>query len=274
MEVKTGFAEVNGARLYHEVAGSGDPIVLIHGIFVDCRCWNDQFEVFANEYKVIRYDVRGYGKSSVPVEGEAYSHYDDLEALLEHLGVSKAHIIGWSMGCGFATDFVLAHPERSSSLIAVGPWVGGFTSPLAQEMADEIEELYSIVKESGIKAGLEFLFDSFFPKSACPNPDVYERLTKMVRDFSFWDFINKDPELKLDPPAIQQLDGINLPTLIVTAEHDHESSREIADIMERTIANAKKTDIADAGHFMLMEKPAEFNKIVLDFIADVRVSGV
>lgn len=267
------FAEVNGARLYHEVAGSGEPVVFIHGNFGDCRYWNDQFEAFANEYKVMRYDVRGYGKSSVPVEGEAYSHYDDLEALLEHLGVSKAHIIGWSMGCAIATDFVLAHPERSSSLIAVGPWVSGFTSPLAQKLYAELKEVSSIVKESGIEAAIEFIFDRFY-KSATPNPDVNERIIKIYRDYSFWGFINKDPQLNLDPPAIQQLDGINLPTLIVTAEYDDEACREMADIMERTIANAKKADIADAGHGMLMEKSAEFNKIVLDFIADVRVSGV
>ena len=268
------FAEVNGTRLYYEVAGSGDPIVLIHGNFGDCRHWDDQFEVFANEYKVIRYDVRGYGKSSVPVEGEAYSHYDDIEALLEHLGVSKAHIIGWSMGCAIATDFVLARPERSSSLIAVGPWVSGFTSPLAQQLYDGFEEISSILKESGIKAALEFIVDRFFLKylkSARPwSPDVKERMTKIIRDYSFWGFINKDPQLNLDPPAIQQLDRINLPTLIVTAEYDYEACREMADILERTIANAKKADITDAGHLMPVEKPAEFNKIVLDFIADVR----
>lgn len=269
MPVITGMAEVNGTRLYYEVAGSGDPIVLIHGNFGDCRHWDDQFEVFAKSHKVIRYDVRGYGKSALPVQGESYGDHDDLKALLGYLGISKAHIAGLSMGCGIAVDFVLAYPEMSNSLIAVGPWVSGFDSPAVEDVFNLIEKTSSIAKESGPRAAAEY-----FINDPCFNPQmissrVKNRITEIAYDYTFWHFINEDPRRSLDPPAVQQLDRISLPTLIITAEYDIEACKEIANLLEKTIPNARKIDIADATHVMLMEKPAEFNKIVLDFLANI-----
>ncbi len=265
VKIETGFAEVNGTRLYYEVAGLGNPIVLIHGNLGDCRYWNDQFEVFAKSHKVIRYDVRGYGKSSLPVQGESYGDHDDLKALLGYLGISKANIAGWSMGCMIAVDFVLAYPEMSNSLIAVGPWVNGYTAPSADS-----EVLRKIAKESGQRAAAEFCINPYFVKPSKLNPNVADRMKKIIYDYSFWHFINEDLRSFVDPPAIQQLDRIALPTLIITAEYDAKGCREVADLLERTIPNAEKVDIADAGHVMLMEKPEEFNKIVLDFLKEIK----
>jgi len=91
------YAEVNGTRLYYEVAGSGQALVLIHGFSTDCRQWKDQIEFFKSDYKVICYDMRGFGKSTVP-SGMNYSHAEDLRALLDHLDIEKAHILGHSFG--------------------------------------------------------------------------------------------------------------------------------------------------------------------------------
>ena len=97
-------------RLYYEVAGSGHPLVLIHGFTLDTRMWDDQFETFAREYQVVRYDRRGFGKSSLPVD-EDYAHADDLAALLEHLGIDRAYVLGLSGGGASAIDFALTYPE-------------------------------------------------------------------------------------------------------------------------------------------------------------------
>jgi len=264
MPLITGMAEVNGTRLYYEVAGKGDPIVLIHGNFGDCRHWDDQFEVFAKSHKVIRYDVRGYGKSSLPVQGESYGDHDDLKALLGYLGISKANIAGFSMGSGIAVDFVLAYPEMSSSLIPVGPWVSGYTSPAAEEIWKDLGKISSIVKESGTRAAAEYWINAQTMSSM-----VKRRITEIAYDYSFWHWINEDPRRYLDPPALQQLTRISLPILIITAEYDVEACREVADLLERTIPNARKIDIADATHYMFIEKPAEFNKAVLDFLANI-----
>lgn len=266
VKVEKGFADVNGTRLYYEVAGLGDPIVLIHGNVGDRRHWDDQFEDFSKSHKVIRYDVRGFGKSSLPVEGERYSRHDDLKALLEHLGISKAHICGLSMGCAIAVDFVLTYPEMSSSLIAVGPWASGYDSPAAGELWEVFRKIPSIVEESGTKAAVDYFFDSPPFKKTIINPQVTERLKEIGYDYSFWHLLNQDPRFILDPPAPQQLDKISLPTLIITAEFDLEPCLEIADLLEATNPNARKVVIVDAGHVMNMEKPAEFNKAVLDFL--------
>ncbi len=117
--IKSGYAEVNGTKLYYEVAGGGEPIVLIHGFTFDTRMWDDQFKEFSKQYRVIRYDVRGFGKSSTPNEGEPYSHHGDLKALLDYLDIKKAHILGLSMGGSIAINFTLEYPDYATSLIPV-----------------------------------------------------------------------------------------------------------------------------------------------------------
>lgn len=106
MQARTGFAAVNGIRLYYEVAGSGRPLVLIHGMSLDTRMWDDQFEPLAQHYRVVRYDARGFGKSALQT-GRSYAHTDDLKALLEYLDIEHAFIVGLSMGGGIAIDFAL-----------------------------------------------------------------------------------------------------------------------------------------------------------------------
>ena len=269
VQIETGYADVNKTRLYYEISGAGDAIVLIHGNFGDNRHWDEQFKALAKNHKVIRYDVRGYGKSSLPVEGESYSHHDDLKALLEHLGISKAHVCGLSMGSGIAVDFVLAYPEMSSSLIAVGPWAFGYDSPAAGELWEIFEKIRSIIKESGTKAAADYWSDSPLWKSTFKDPQALERFREISYDYSFWNFSNQDPVIFVDPPAAQQLDKLSLPTLIITAEYDVEACKEIANFMEQKIPNAKKIVIAGAGHCMNMEKPVEFNTAVLDFLSQL-----
>ena len=105
MQAESGFAEVNGTRLYYEAAGAGFPVLFIHGFTLDTRMWDDQFIPLSKEYRVIRYDMRGFGQSALPTK-EQYSQANDLEALLEHLGISDAAIIAHSRGgaVAFGTD--------------------------------------------------------------------------------------------------------------------------------------------------------------------------
>jgi alpha-beta hydrolase superfamily lysophospholipase len=90
--VEKGFAQVNGTKLYYGIAGTGEPLVLLHGNFGDRRHWDFQFYSLSKNYKVIRYDVRGYGKSALPKSDEQYNDYNDLKALLDFLEIEKAHI--------------------------------------------------------------------------------------------------------------------------------------------------------------------------------------
>jgi len=110
--ILAGFAEVNGTSLFYEVAGTGNTLVLIHGFGVDSRMWDDQFETLAQYYRVLRYDARGFGRSALPTSS-GYTHQTDLKALLEHLEIASANILGLSMGGGVAINFALAYPEMT-----------------------------------------------------------------------------------------------------------------------------------------------------------------
>jgi len=144
MNNQNGFAEVNGTRIYYETAGSGHPLVLIHGYTLDTRMWDDQFETFAQHYQVIRYDMRGFGKSAFPTD-ENYTHPDDLRALLEHLEIEHAHILGLSMGGGTAIDFALTYPEVADALISADSILEGFQW---QDFGVSLESVFSRAEDS------------------------------------------------------------------------------------------------------------------------------
>ena len=116
---ETGFTSVNGTEFYYEIAGEGQPLALIHAGICDSRMWDDQFEVFARRYRVIRYDLRGYGKTR-PVGGE-FSHYEDLRGILRHLGIERAILLGCSMGGETCINAALAYPQMVSGLALVAP---------------------------------------------------------------------------------------------------------------------------------------------------------
>jgi len=106
---------VNGAWIFYELAGEGDAVVLIHGNGVHRREWDEQVSPLSEEFRVLRFDACGFGKSALPVEGRPHSHHEDVAALLRELGIERAHIVGHSMGAGIAADFALAHPEMTLS---------------------------------------------------------------------------------------------------------------------------------------------------------------
>src|SRR5262245_53570050 len=119
---RAGSGKFNG--LYYEIKGRGAPVVFVHGGQMDRRMWDDQFDVFAKKNRVIRYDIRGFGKSDTPTK--AYSDASDLHALLQHLRVKKATLIGLSLGAAVAVDFALLHGEIVDALVLVCPGLGGF----------------------------------------------------------------------------------------------------------------------------------------------------
>lgn len=257
-------AGVNGTRLYYEVAGSGDPVVLIHGHTLDTRMWDDQFEPLARHYRVIRYDMRGYGKSALPT-AESYAPADDLMALLHHLGLNEAHILGQSRGGAAAIDFALTYPEATDTLILVDSVLRGFQW---QAFGTAMSQVHSAGRTSGIEAARQrWLADALFAP-ALENPRVASHLKQMVADYSGWVWINNDSIRLLDPPSIQQLNKISNPTLIIVGERDVPDFRAIADILHQRIPNASQVVMPGVGHMSNMEDPERFNDIVLGFLAD------
>jgi 3-oxoadipate enol-lactonase len=143
------FADVNGTRLYYELKGAGPVVAFLHGWTLDTTMWDDQYDEFAKHYKVLRYDLRGNGKSAVPQTGHPYAHHEDLMALLDYLRIQKAAVIGLSMGGYAAINFAIAYPERTSALIPVDATI---ESRIHLKDGDSFASVFSKAKEEGIES--------------------------------------------------------------------------------------------------------------------------
>jgi len=266
---ETGFADVNGTKLYYEIAGSGDTIVFIHGWSFDNRCWDDQFSDFARSYRVLRYDLRGFGKSSLPEAGKSYSHTDDLVALLDFLGIEKAHILGHSFGGRIAVDFALHYPERTISLILpdAAMDVTGFEP--STEIVSWISNTWKAGKEFGIAKAKEIWLKGSPFAPAMKNPRSARKVKQMVDDYSGWHWENDDPDEGITPYPPERLSEIQVPTLILVGELNPQDYHTMAGIQQKYIRGAKKVTISGAGHALNIERPKEFNKAVLSFLEDV-----
>src|SRR5712692_8710831 len=151
MTSKIGFVETSQGRLYHEVAGDGPALVLIHGGLWDARMWDDQFDAFAEGHTVIRYDLRGFGRSDPPTG--PYSNTRDLTELLRALDIDRATVLGLSMGGRVAIDFAIEHPEMVSGLLPVAAGLGGFEYD-DPDLEKRWEELQSAIEAGDLHAAV------------------------------------------------------------------------------------------------------------------------
>jgi pimeloyl-ACP methyl ester carboxylesterase len=232
---------------------------------LDTRMWDDQFEPLAHQYRVVRYDARGFGKSALPAAGEPYAHTDDLKALLRHLDIARAFILGLSMGGGIALDFAVAHPETTKALIPVDSRLNGW-QPDA-EFASYLGLVRARAQEAGVQAARDAWTYSAMFKPALENPTVASRLVQIIADYSGWHWVNDNPLRTPDPSAARRLDTIRVPTLIVIGEHDVPDCQAIAETLYRRIPDARKVVMARVGHMSNMEAPERFNALVSDFLA-------
>lgn len=261
-----GFADINGTRLYYEIAGDGLPVVLIHGFSLDCRMWDDQFAPFAEHYRVVRYDMRGFGRSA-PVGEDPYAHTDDLAALLDYLEISRAAIIGLSMGGQVAVDFALTYPAMTRALVPVDALVGGHQ--WSAEWNAAVGPVWRTARATNIDAGKALWLSTPLFVPANEQPAVAARLQEMVADYSGSHWLRGDPQRSLDPPAMERLHEIIAPTLVVLGERDVPDFHVIADRLADQVLGAQKIILPGAGHMANMEAPTTFNAAVLRFLATV-----
>jgi 3-oxoadipate enol-lactonase len=274
--VDSGYAEVNQTKLYYEIAGKGEPLVLIHGSFGDRRFWDLQFYDLSKKYKVLRYDLRGFGKSALPKEDEVYRDSDDLNALMDFLGIKKAHICGLSFGSFIVFDFALSHPDKCLSLIPIGPRVAGddldeYKTQNVDTLRSIVSKVTEIVKTKGAKEATDYLWtgDHSMGKTVVITRTRHA-LLKMGYEYSWWRYLHGNKREFAFPMAIKKLNEIKIPTLVVTAEYDLERCKEIAAIIAKEIPSSKLISIKGAGHIMNMDQPKEFNKIISGFIDGIK----
>lgn len=259
-----GWIEVEGGQLNYEESGSGAPLVLLHGFSLDLRSWDEQFELFAGHYRAIRYDLRGFGKSSLPRESQPYSHAGDLVRLLDQLGLESAALMGLSMGGAVAVDFALEHPKLVDGLVLVDSMLNGY------RWTDAASNLYRAVirraREAGVDAARQLWQHDPLFETAMGLPKVAARFTSMVAGYSGWHWLYRDPQLSLNPPAIERLSEIRTPSLVIVGERDVPDMQGMASTLEAGIPGARKVIIPDAGHLSNMEAPGVFNETVQAFL--------
>ena len=261
------FAEVNGARLWYEVAGAGTPVVLIHSGITDSRSWEPQFAEFARYHRVMRYDMRGFGQSDV-AHGE-YSPVNDLAELLRVVGITRTVLVGVSIGGALAVDMALAHPDVVSGLVLVGAGFSGHepSAEFAALMAG-VDETY---ERDGLDAAVERELEIWLYGKGRTSDAVGPVIREAVREMNRRNWERFAPDAKparIDPPAAGRLGEIKVPTLIVVGDLDVDRVQDAADRLEVGIRGADREVMVGTAHVPNMEQPEVFNRIVFDFLGE------
>jgi pimeloyl-ACP methyl ester carboxylesterase len=263
--VISNIAAVNGADLSYEIQGEGPPLVLLNDGILDKRMWDDQVQAFAAHYRVIRYDFRGWGKSSPPKE--PFSPIDDLYTLLTFLQIEKATLLGSFVGGGIAIDFAIEHPDMVDSVVAVTPLLHGFRySPATESWS----QTWYAVARSGDKARLLHMYmdNPTLGRRLKENSVARKRLESMLlENFSVYCTDFSQLLLEVDPPALRLLPAVRTPTLIVTGDNVNPDLRIIMEMLQRGVRDARRVVIPHAGHITNIERPEEFNRVVLEWLS-------
>ncbi|MET8472592.1 alpha/beta hydrolase [Streptomyces sp. NPDC006422] len=249
--------------------GTGRPLVLLHGGFLDHHMWDDQIAVLAADHRVIAPDARGHGRS--PNATEPFRHTDDLAALLRHLETGPAILVGVSMGASLAVDTALEHPELVAGVVVSGagtsepyftdPWTTGLwqtwqSAMAAGDVAAAVEAFTRFA--SGPHRTLDDL-----------DPQVVDRLRKMT-----WGTMSKHTAEEPDwsVPLKDTWDraaGLTLPIRAINGAVDSPDHIGMAERLTSSVTNGRSTSIPDTAHYPNMERPAEFNRALAEALRDM-----
>lgn len=220
----------------------------------------------------MRYDLRGYGASPLP--GGPFSYVDDLHALLDHLGIERAALVGNSFGGRIVLDYALEHPERTRALVLVAAALSGHEA--SPELAAFDEEEDALLEEGRLEEAVELNVRTWLDgrgREASPvAPEVRERLGAAQRQAfetllaAFASSPTPGPVRWPEPPAATRLGEVSAPTLVVVGEHDLADFHAVADRLATEIAGARRAVVGNAAHLPALERPAELTRLVLDFL--------
>ena len=261
--------EVPGGRLAYELEGKGAALTLIHAGVAHMRMWDEQAPAFAEHYRVIRYDSRGFGKTRS--EDVEFSNRADLRALLDHLGVERTHLLGISRGGGIALDFTLEVPERVSSLVLVASTPGGFEHEDAEldAMWTEMERLY---EEKDWETLVEMETALWTDGPGQPTGRVDAGVRRRMVEWNLWNYRAQPGEGKpqpLDPPAVGRLAEVSVPTLVMWGDIDEGGVLAGSKALVAGIGGARPHVFEGVAHMVNLEQPKEFTERVLGFLSEV-----
>ena len=261
IKVDSNYINVDGGKLFYEIAGKGENIVLLHDGMVNREIWDEQFPLLAKYYRVVRYDRRGYGKSSDPQA--PYSDIDDLNELFVSLNIDRAILFGMSSGGGCVIDFTLKFPGKVKSIILVGAVVGGYgyTSHMISR-GGHLKSPEAMADPA--KAASYFVWEDpyeIYSENIAAKNKVAEILRRNIhRPFNSQYY--KPP----DRIAARFLSEIQVPTLVLVGEYDIPDVHSHAGVIHFGIPGARREVILNSGHLIPVEQPDEFNRVAFRFL--------
>lgn len=268
IEMTSGYAPVESGELYYEVVGEGPSVLFLHAGVADHSMWEPQIEPFSRGHKVITYDLRGFGVSRS--EDASFSNSQDMRDLLAHLGVEKATVVGNSRGGRIAVDFALNYPEMTSAVV----WICGGLGGMEDEGSEEETEAFGKAEalwEAKDWAALADMEAHIWGNGIGQREDrAPAHVREKLRDMIYSNYTREGAEGQarpLDPPAIERLDEITVPGLLLIGDLDTIATRKGGEILAQGLKDVEVHHFADVAHMVSMEKPEEFNEIVLDFLA-------
>ncbi len=272
----SGFIDNNGARIYYEVEGEGPDLTLIHAGVAHLRMWDAQVAAWSDRFRVIRYDTRGFGRTTS--EDVEYSNVDDLRAVLDALGVGQTHLLGLSRGGMIALDFSVAYPDRVRSLVWVAGGVRGLDvadDPRLEALWPDMERLE---KARDWEPLVELETQVWTDGPGQPADRVDPELRRRMKAWNMENYTAGQPADKVQQPepVADRLADIKLPVLAIWGTFDESSVAECGERLAAAVPGAQKHAFEGVAHMVNLERPAEFNRLVGDFLdaAEATPAGV
>jgi 3-oxoadipate enol-lactonase len=254
--------------LAHEVAGSGPTLLLVHAGIADRRMWDDQVGPFAAAgWRVVAADLPGFGETPRPDGPVAL--WATLRDLLARLGVDRAVVVGCSLGGRAAVDLALAAPERVRALVLVGSSLAGrrFQEPALFELWDQSE---GAIERGDHQEAARVEIDTWVVGMGRDPSAVDPEVRRRVRDMLLVAYEHGEADLEEpDPPAAGRLGEVAAPALVVVGEHDRPDIHAMAGALAAGIPGAERVVLDRTAHLPGMERPEEFNRVVLGFLAEL-----
>jgi pimeloyl-ACP methyl ester carboxylesterase len=264
-------ARVNGVELYYEIHGQGDWLVLAHEFSGGYKSWQPQVDVLSRRVRLLIYNNRGYPPSTVPEDEAAYSQeqsIEDLRQLMNHVGVERPVLGGFSMGGSIALNFGLAYPDRIRALILAGTGTGSIDK--AQNARDFGPIADRFLAEGPGKVGEDYLRGPTRIQLLHKNPTMWKKLFTEFSELSPIGMAHTLRGVQLKRPTMYELEAglrtLRVPTLVLVGEEDA-PALEPSRFLARTIPNATLTVLPKTGHTLQLEEPEAFNAAVLEFVA-------
>jgi len=254
-----------GARLAYQVTGDGPAVVLIHGFSLDMRMWAAQAGPLAARFRVVRYDCRGFGASGPLDPAVAYAHVDDLLALLDHLGLEDAALVGLSFGGQLAVEAALAAPARVRRLALLSSVLDGV--PWDPESWAALKTVAGQVDAHGVLAGRAAWLGHPLFAAGLEQPAVAGQLAAMVASYPGQHWLGQDPHRRPGPRAIDALEDVTVPALVLSGQRDVPGFREMSAVLAARIPGAGHHVVPGAGHLVNMEQPEIVNGLLTRFLA-------